>query len=158
MSQRLAREYREKAEELRRRFNAEWWDSAHNRFYAGILPDGSFYAGNTPECLIKALWFGIPEEGAKTEAALDRLEQQRPAGAQALSYYPDLLYGAGRSEAAYAMLFELASPEFFGRDVGEPAFAVIGAIGTGLMDLSRTRRTHGSRRSRDCRRVWNGCG
>jgi hypothetical protein len=60
----------------------------------------------------------------------------RPQSAQALSYFPEVLYRHGRHDQAFATLMELAGPDFFGRDIAEVAFAVIGAVATGLMGLT----------------------
>ena len=78
LSKRPSREYRNKAELLRLRFNSEWWNSEANRFYLGILPDHTFAVDYVSECNLYALLFGIPQDGAKTEAALDVAERERP--------------------------------------------------------------------------------
>ena len=47
-----------------------------------------------------------------------------------------MLYRYGRNDRAYASLLEIAGDSFFGKDQGEVAFAVIGAVATGLMGLT----------------------
>jgi hypothetical protein len=136
LSKRMAREYRDKADRLRQRFNAEWWNPAQNRFYSGILPDRTFGAELVPECNLYTLLFGIPEDGPKAEAALNTAESERPQFPGAYSYIPEVLYRYDRNESAYSFLLETAGPDFFGKDVGEVAFAVIGAVATGLMGLT----------------------
>ncbi len=135
LSKRLAREFRNKAGALHKRFNAEWWNPARNRFYSGILPDRNFAEDFVPECNLYTLLFGIAEDGPKTEAALNTLESDRPQFAGAYSYTPEVLYRYDRNDYAYRFLLEIARPDFFGKDVGEVAFAVVGAIATGLMGL-----------------------
>jgi hypothetical protein len=136
LSKRLAREYRDKADALRKRFESEWWNPAQNRFYSGILPDRTFAADLVAECNVYALLFGIPEDGPKTEASLNTLESDRPKFPGAYSYIPEVLYRYDRNDRAYGLLLEIAGPNFFGRDAGEVAFAVVGAVATGLMGLT----------------------
>jgi hypothetical protein len=135
LSQRLAREFRAKAETLRKRFNTEWWNVSANRFYSAMLQDRTFAAELTPECNTYALLFGIPEEGAKTEASLDTAENSPPQFPGAYSYTPEILYRYERNEHAYKFLLDIAGPNFFGKDQGEVPFAVVGAVATGLMGL-----------------------
>ena len=77
LSQKLAAEYRAKAEALRARYNTEWWNPAQSQYYPALLPDHKYYDGYIDAIHAKALWFGITEEGLKTEAALDLLEKNR---------------------------------------------------------------------------------
>jgi hypothetical protein len=136
LSKRLAQEYRHKADTLRQRFNIEWWNPAWNRFYSGTLPDGGMAPGFVSECNLYTLLFGITEEGPKTEAALDTAENERPQFPGAYSYLPEVLYRYDRNAAAYRFLLEIAGESFFGKDEGEVAFAVIGAVASGLMGLT----------------------
>jgi hypothetical protein len=136
LSKRLAREYRDKANALRKRFNSEWWNPTRNRFYSGILPDRTFAADLVPECNVYSVLFGIPEDGPKTEGALNTLESDRPQFAGACSYTPEVLHRYDRNERACNLLLEIAGPNFFGKDAGEVAFAVVGAVAAGLMGLT----------------------
>jgi hypothetical protein len=136
LSKRLAHEYRNKADALRKKFNSEWWNPAAHRFYSGMMPDRTPASESVAECNMYTLLFGIPEDGPKTEAALDTLEKERPQYPGAYSYIPDVLYRYGRNDRAYSFLMEIAGDNFFGRDQGEVAFAVIGSVATGLMGLA----------------------
>jgi hypothetical protein len=62
-----------------------------------------------------ALWFGIPEDGAKTEAVLDHLKSAHPKPARLFSYYPEVMFRYGRNEDAYRRLLEVADPNSFGK-------------------------------------------
>lgn len=135
LSKRLAKTFRAKAESLRQRFNAEWWFAEQDRFYSGTLPDRTFSKDLVPECNSYSLLFGITEDGHKTQAALDLMERARPQFPGAYSYIPELLFRYGRNGHAYDLLLETAGPSFFGNDKGEVAFAVVGAIATGLAGL-----------------------
>jgi hypothetical protein len=136
LSRRVAQEYRNKAAALRDRFNTEWWNPRQNRFYAGTLPDRSFSQDCVPDCNTYALWFGIPEDGPKTAATLDNLRAALPESPGALSHLPELLYRYGRRQQAHDLLMQIADPEFFGQHVSETAFAVVGAVTTGLMGVA----------------------
>jgi hypothetical protein len=135
LSQRIADEYRGKAGELHKRFNTEWWDPAQNRFRSGRLPDGSWSEDYAAPCNVYPLKFGIPEEGPKTEAALDFMERNRPPFDSTYSYYPEVLYHYGRNDSAYARLLEIADPGFSGYPMTETAFAALGSVGAGLMGI-----------------------
>lgn len=136
LSQKLSEEYREKAQAIRIRYNTEWWNPVQGRYYSLMLPDHSFHAGYIADVNVFALLFGLPEDGVKTSAALDSLEQNRPPFDQTFSYVPEILFRYGRKVTAYRDLLELMDPNFRGRGMPEVAFAVIGAITTGLMGIS----------------------
>lgn len=135
LSQKIAGEFRSKAEVLRNRFNADWWNPAQNRFHAGVMPDTSWCEDYKADCNIYPLRFGIPEDGPKTEASLNLLEQNRPPFDSTFSYYPEVLYHYGRNDAAWQSLLELTDPAFSGYHMTETAFAAIGSIGAGLMGI-----------------------
>jgi len=136
LSQKLAEEYRAKAQALRVRYNTEWWNPVQNRYYSAMLPDRAYYSGYIAETNVFALLFGLTEEGLKTEAALDCLQRNRPKFDQAFSYFPEILFQYGRSEPAYRFLLEITDPNFRGRGMPEICFAAVGAVGTGLMGIS----------------------
>jgi hypothetical protein len=136
LSQRLAREFRAKAAALRSRYNQEWWDADRNHFQSARLADRTFVPDFLADSQLHALWFGAPEDGAKTEAAIDALEASRPKEAQALSYFPEILFRYGRNDRAYRLLLEVADANFFGNLVGEVWFAAVGAVATGLMGIA----------------------
>jgi hypothetical protein len=136
LSRRVAKEFRQKAAALRSRFNREWWDSSNRRFYSGMLDDGSFAPDAVPECDLYSLLFGMPDEGEKRDAVLNGIENRPPEFPGAYSYSPEVLFAYGRHERAYVRLLEIARPDFFGREVGEVAFAVLGATIGGLMGVS----------------------
>jgi hypothetical protein len=135
LSQRIADDYRRQAAQLRNRFNTEWWDAADNRFWAGMLPDHSWYGAYTADTNVYPLYFGISEDGPKTESLLDIMEQNQPGVVGAFTYYPEVLYRYGRNDAAYRYLMQICDPAFFGYGTSEAAFAAIGALGTGLMGI-----------------------
>ncbi|HUA57759.1 MAG TPA: hypothetical protein VML19_03330 [Verrucomicrobiae bacterium] len=137
LSQKIARDYRQKAHAFRERINHEWWNGEQDRFFSGKLADQSWDPEFVAECNMYALWFGLPEDGPKGARALDELVRTPPVEPRARSYTPEVLYEFGRNEQAYQALLEVGNPEFFGHEVAsEPSFAVVGAVATGLMGIA----------------------
>jgi hypothetical protein len=145
----VAKEFNRKAETLKSLFNAKWWDDSHGQFYRGLGEDGRFHldlkVGTGGAALELPLYFGITEEGHKTQAALDRLERHVGlnsaagmgvmGGVEGMSYLPNIFYGYGRSRSAYAVLTALVNPNLKRRTYPEISFSVVGNIGTGLMGI-----------------------
>jgi hypothetical protein len=144
-----ASEFNRKAEGLKSLFNAKWWDDSHRQFYGGLGEDGRFHldlkVGAGAGALEFPLYFGITEEGHKTQAALDRLERHVGlnsaagmgvmGGVEGMSYLPNIFYAYGRSRSAYAVLSALINPNLKRRTYPEISFSVVGNIGTGLMGI-----------------------
>jgi hypothetical protein len=135
LSQQIAAEYRGRAEDLRRRFNEQWWDPEQSCFRSGLMPDHSWWTDYVAPCRVYPLKFGIVEDGLKTQASLDLIERNRPPFNSTYSYYPEVLYRYGRNDSAYQHLLEISDPAFSGYQMAETAFAAIGSIGTGLMGI-----------------------
>jgi hypothetical protein len=136
LSARRGAEYRTLSGVLRHRFNNEWWNPAMNRFHSGLMADGSFDPTYADQSNVYSLWFGIPEPGPRTEASLDWMERSRPKYDSNFSYYPETLYRYGRNESARRFLLEIADPGFSGYGLTETAFAVVGAVASGLMGVA----------------------
>ena len=135
LSQRMADDYRRQAAQVRKRFNTEWWNAAGNRFWAGMLPDHSWYDAYVADSNVYPLYFAAPDDGAKTESMLDIMEQNQPGVVGAFTYYPEVLFRFGRNDAAYRYLMQICDPKFFGYGTSEAPFAAIGAVGTGLVGI-----------------------
>ena len=136
LSEKLSDQYLAKAQALRVRFNNDWWNGAKNRFYPAILPDRSYYDGLIDGIDAHVLWFGITEDGLKTDATLDLLEKNRSSYPQILSYLPGILFEHGRYDAAYRILLEIMDAGFASRGMPELVYAAIGAVATGLAGIS----------------------
>ena len=136
LSEKLADEYVAKAQALRVRFNTDWWNGAQGRYYPAILPDRSYYSGVIDGVDAYLLWFGISEDGLKTDATLDLLEKNRSTYPQVLSYLPGILFEHGRHESAYRFLLEIMDADFASRGMPEMVYAAIGTVATGLAGIS----------------------
>jgi hypothetical protein len=135
LSRRMAGEYRAKAAALRARFQSEWWNANANRFYSGILPDGSFSPEYVDQSNVYALWFGLPGDSAKIEASLDQMEHNRPQYNSTYSYFPEVFARYGRNERAYSGILEIAGLASSTYARSETAFAALGAISAGVMGI-----------------------
>ncbi len=135
LSEKLAVEYRARADALKVRFNSEWWNPTQSRYYLAILPNHRYFGGYVDSIHVKALWFGITEAGLKTDAALDLLEKNSSDQPQVLSYFPDILFQNGRNDSAYRALLQIMDPNFPGRGMPEIVFAAVGAVATGLVGI-----------------------
>ena len=124
------------AQELRLRYNTDWWNAEWNRHYSALMPDGGYLNGYIDDANTFALLFRLPEDGAKTNAALDALEAHRPAYDQTYSYFPEILFRHGRKESAMQRWRELAMRDPSLPKIPEISFALIGDIATGLMGLA----------------------
>jgi hypothetical protein len=136
LSQRVADQYRAKADELRIRYNTAWWDAAHSQYYSMLLPDKSYYSGYIPDSSLFALMSGLTEPGARTESTLDSLIANRSSYEPTQSYFPEVLFQYGRNDAAYRFLMEISSPDFAPHTMPEMVFATVGAVVTGLMGVA----------------------
>ena len=128
LSKRLAREYRAKADGLRKVFNTAWWNAASNRFYSGILPDRSMAEEFVPECNMYAL--AVRHTGGRSEDRRPRSIRWRRSGRSFPERIPicrKCSIGTAETIAPTGFCSEIAGDNFFGKDQGEVAFAVIGA-------------------------------
>ena len=133
-NERLAAQYRAKADSLRELYGGKWWDAKGKRFYTSQWQDGSYHERDPVAPF--DLWFGIPVDGLKTERALDRLLVQQPPDVEELSYVPEIAYRYGRDAAGYAALMRLTDPKLARREYPEVSFAAVGAVANGLMGIS----------------------
>jgi len=139
----LAEEYRAKARRLKVLFNEKWWDEEAQEYYAAQLQDHSFWhpdiegreEGRTLNHL--PLYFGIVEEGRRTELVLDNLvKRTSEPGLEEKSYLPEIFWKHGRNDAAYDVLLQLTDPGLKRCEYPEVSYSVIGSVATGMMGLS----------------------
>lgn len=136
LSLKVAADHTGRALALRMRYNSDWWSAERNRHYSGLLPDRTYYPGYLDDANAQALRFHLPQEGAKTQAALDALEAHRPAYDQTYSYFPDILFEYGRHDSAYRVWRELAERDPKLPMIPEMSFVAVGAIAAGMMGLA----------------------
>jgi hypothetical protein len=128
-----AKQLKARAAALRAKFNSEWWDRSHHRYYTALLPDHSFYAGYIAESYIFPLLSHLPDSPDKSAYMVEALEHGAPINYWIESYIPEVLFEHNQSEAAYQRLFKLLDPEVRS---SETAFAAVEAVVSGLMGIS----------------------
>jgi Bacterial alpha-L-rhamnosidase 6 hairpin glycosidase domain len=150
--QEAANEFAVKARRLKSLYNSKWWDASRNRYFAALREDGKFQpdlkASTGGTDIQFPLYFGLTDNGAKTQAALDQLEQRLQldsatlggmvGGVEGRTYLPDIFYKYGRSRSGYAVLVALMNPALKRREYPEVSYTVVGNLGAGLMGIRPT--------------------
>jgi hypothetical protein len=120
---------------LRKAFHQKWWDAKLGR-YAGLMLNGGllnfddlYWYGVFP------LYFGFLEPGPERDRTVGRLLEREAEGIEIKSYLPEVFYRYGREDAAYAEILKLADPAMARREYPEVAFALIGAVASGMMGI-----------------------
>jgi hypothetical protein len=139
-----AEEYRQKALDLKCLFNNTWWDAQHKRFYGFLMQDRSFSTDDQGLGNIFTLYFDLADGQERIHRTLEGIIQLEPEinNVETRSYIPEILYRYGRDQAAYAVLKSLFDPNLPRREYPELSYALIGALGTGLMGLAVDAREH----------------
>jgi len=145
----IAQEFTRKAEVLRSIYNRKWWDASRNCYYAALGEDGKVHkdlkASVAHLDVELPVYFGLPDSGFKTQAALDAMEELLPMDENAIkgmvgavegrSYLPDIFYEYGRSRSGYKALLSMMDPSLKRREYPEASFTSIGNLGSGLMGI-----------------------
>jgi hypothetical protein len=139
-----ATSYRDQAAALKRLYNEEWWDALGKRFYGFMNQDRSFATDDQGLGNIFTLYFDLADGEERVSRTLDTMIKIEPTlnNVESRSYIPEILYRYGRNQAAYAVLKSLLDPHLPRREYPELAYALIGALGTGLMGLKVDAREH----------------
>jgi hypothetical protein len=122
-----------RAAELKAFFHKVWWDGRAGAYNLLHFESGRF---KTAAPLIEfLLYFGLTTGGKPTDASLDKLSAVKETGVESLSYYPEVLYRYGRSEAALKAILQLCDENTKRREYPEVSFAVLGSLTCGLMGI-----------------------
>jgi hypothetical protein len=144
-----AAEFTKKAEALKSLYNRVWWDPSTSSYFGALEEDGKFHhdlkASTGGSDIEFPLYFGLTEEGIKTQTSLNNLEARLHldeaartgivGGVEGTSYHPDIFYKYGRTRSAYIVLLALMNPALKRREYPEVSYTVIGNIGAGLMGI-----------------------
>lgn len=116
--------------------NSKWWNAAAGNFYSTLDAEHKLTGSNAMD----VLYWGVADEGAKTQAALKQLiaeaQQSPPCAVEPASHYAEIFYRYGATAAGYSALLKLASPGHCRQEYPEVSFSEIGAITTGVMGVS----------------------
>jgi hypothetical protein len=144
-----ATQFSRKADLLQSLYNNHWWDAKRKRYFGALGENGKFAEDlkeSNGRCTLELpLYYGLTEEGFKTEAVLDELEKRLKldeaalhgivGGVEGRTYLPDIFYKYGRSRAGYRALMAMVDPGLKRREYPEVSYTVIGNLGTGLMGI-----------------------
>jgi hypothetical protein len=135
--------FRDQAAALKHLYNEEWWDAQGKRFYGFMNQDRSFSTDDQGLGNIFTLYFDLADGEERISRTLDAIIQIEPyINVESRSYIPEVLYRYERNEAAYTALKSLFDPHLSRREYPELSYALIGALGTGLMGLRADAQEH----------------
>lgn len=116
--------------------NAKWWNANANSFYSTLDAQHQLKGRDAAD----VLYWGVADEGPKTEAALKDLiaeaQNHPPCAVEGESHYAEILYNYGATNVAYSIILDLARPGRCRQEYPEVSFSEIGAITTGVMGVS----------------------
>jgi len=144
-----AAEFREKAEQIKEKFNHMWWNEKDHCYSLAIGNNGSLI-NHLPATVggslaMFPLYFGLTESGARTQSSLKNLAAQYPLdekmapklreGVEGRTYLPNIYYRYGLSLAGYDALLGLMNPALPRREYPEVSYSVVGNLATGFMGI-----------------------
>jgi hypothetical protein len=135
-----AREYSQKALEVKGLVNQTWWNEGAKQFYSTLGLDHQLQGRDRLGIGHRAvLYYGVADDGPKAAAALDDLVEvtrKNPAPAiEEQSHYPEIFYRYGLPDAAYSQLMDLTRADRKRREYPEVSYSVIGAIVSGMLGV-----------------------
>lgn len=131
----IAEVYATKAQDLKQRYEQEWWNEEERRFFGAKLQDHSFLTGYNAEGTFLPLYYGAVSDPEKLLKALEDVKIHRVANVEGKTYLPDIFYQYGQNEEAFFELKELVNPSLERRDYPEVSYCVIGSMAAGLMGI-----------------------
>ena len=117
--------FADRADRLRHVYNELWWSDDLGRFYAAILPDGSFDRTHIPSMQIFPLHFGIVEP-ERADRLLEVLGQG--VNVEENSYLAEAHYRYGRDAEAFGFLMAQMDPGLERREYPENPFTAVGGV------------------------------
>ncbi|SFT24917.1 glycosyl hydrolase family 65 protein [Paenibacillus sp. BC26] len=130
-----AAHYMALAERLQRRFDAEWWSEAEQRFSAAILQDGRYHTDYYLSAHYMPVYFGLISSGEKRRLAVQDIIRNGVSNVEEMSHLADIYYAAGEKEAAYQSILTLCDEGTERREYPEVSYSVIGNMVTGLLGV-----------------------
>jgi len=131
-----AKQFFARAKSMKSLVNGAWWDKSAGSYYSRVNLEHRLDGHGLNTAL---LYYGIAEDGVKAasvlEALLKTIGDGTPIGIEGQSHFPEILYRAGKAEAAYGQILDLTREGKHRREYPEVSYAAIGAIATGVMGL-----------------------
>ncbi|MFJ1754716.1 NPCBM/NEW2 domain-containing protein [Kitasatospora sp. NPDC088134] len=122
-----------RAERLRAYFEANWFDSANNRYYRGKDAAGNGYSSWGHEASFLMMLTGLGDHGPRTSSYLDFIAaNDNDLNVEATSYLPETFYQYNRSAEGWSWLKKLLT----GRDsYPEISFLAVSSVVDGMMGV-----------------------
>lgn len=131
-----AAEFQQRAQQLQRLYDQDWWNEAAGVFASYRLQDGSFAVGVNGVTTYFPLYFGLVSDPRKAALALSaEIARRTQLNVEERSYLPELFYAYGEDEAAYSELLAQLDPHYARRQYPEVSFAVLGSLAVGLLGI-----------------------
>jgi hypothetical protein len=128
--------YEQKAEDLERLYETDWWNEANGRFFGAMLQDKSFLKEYNAEGNFLPLYFGAVKDHTKLYKTLEDLNFNGVANVEGKTYLPDIFYRYDMNQQGYRELKDLVNPSLDRRDYPEVSYCVIGSVAAGLMGIA----------------------
>ncbi|WP_053371881.1 MGH1-like glycoside hydrolase domain-containing protein [Paenibacillus sp. FJAT-27812] len=132
----LYAEYSDKALQLRKLLERQWWDEASGCFFVALGQNGSFLGAESGEGQFLPLYYEAIADKEKREGALRSMHAQGVTNVEGMSYLPETYYRCGEDGEGLRSLKELMDPALERREYPEVSFAAIGAVVSELMGIS----------------------
>ncbi len=131
-----AKQFFARAKSVESLVNGAWWDKSAGSYYSRVNLEHRLDGHGLNTAL---LYYGVTDGGLKSASVLGALlatiGDGKLLGIEEQSHFPEILYRAGKAEAAYGQILDLTREGKHRREYPEVSYAVIGAIATGLMGL-----------------------
>jgi hypothetical protein len=135
-----AREWLQKAGEVKALVNGAWWDERAQSFHDYLSTARTLRHRSAATWNSAALYWPVAADGPHARATLQSLLRQisasRSAPIEEQSHHPEVLYRYGANDVAYDQIMDLTRADRERREYPEVSFSVVGAIVTGVMGVS----------------------
>lgn len=129
--------YTKKAEQYRKRLEADWWNEKEGRYYTYYSNTGKFGMDEGETFL---LWFDALKDNSRINKTLKHLAS-RTWNVENTSYLPLVFYRHGDWDQARKYILYLADPATPRREYPEVSFGIIEGVVQGMMGISPDART-----------------
>ncbi|MNZ94242.1 hypothetical protein D3C78_1133440 [compost metagenome] len=132
----LAELYKNKAKEVRKLYNRDWWNEENGRFNGALMQDRRGYPGFYNSATYLPFYFDLVEPGDRKKRALRDVVLHGGSNVEEKSHLAEIFYKHGLNREAYSALLEMIDPHLKRREYPEVSYSVIGAMFTGAFGLS----------------------
>ncbi|WP_339320447.1 hypothetical protein [Paenibacillus sp. FSL R10-2734] len=132
----LAEHYENKAKDVRKLYNRDWWNEENGRFNGALMQDRRGYPGFYYSATYLPFYFDLVEPGDRKQRALRDVVHHGGSNVEEKSHMAEIFYRHGLNREAYSSLLEMMDPQLKRREYPEVSYSIIGAILTGTMGLS----------------------